>query len=61
MGSKEFTKKLIPGGDDRLRININTEKGNVTDVVVQYESKIKDKWYPIVDMIAHMVFSIAIF
>ncbi|MBI5678233.1 MAG: hypothetical protein HZC52_07040 [Planctomycetes bacterium] len=48
MGSKEFTKKLIPGGDDRLRININTEKGKVTDVVVQYESKIKDKWYPIV-------------
>lgn len=34
MGSKEFTKKLIPSGDDRLRININTEKGNVTDVMV---------------------------
>ncbi len=48
MGSKEFTKELIPGGDDRLRIRIDIEKGKVTDVVVQYESKIKDKWYSIV-------------
>ncbi|MBM4141315.1 MAG: hypothetical protein FJ242_07525 [Nitrospira sp.] len=48
MGKKEFTKKLSPDGDDRLRIKINIEKGKVTDIVVQFESKIKDKWYPIV-------------
>lgn len=48
MGEKEFTKELSPEGDDRLRIKIITKKGAVTDVVVQYESKIKDKWYPIV-------------
>ena len=48
MGSKEFTKILVPDGTDRLRIKIITEKGRVTDVVIQYESKIKDKWHPIV-------------
>ena len=48
MGSKEFTKILVPDGTDRLRIKIITEKGIVTDVVIQYESKIKDKWHPIV-------------
>lgn len=48
MRYKEFTKELSPDGDDRLRIRINTEKGRVTDIVVQYEAKIKDKWYPIV-------------
>ncbi|MBI3584382.1 MAG: hypothetical protein HY096_10605 [Nitrospinae bacterium] len=48
MGEKEFTKKLSLEGDDRLRIKIITQKGFVKDVVIQYESKIKDKWYPIV-------------
>ncbi len=48
MGNKEFTKEISPDGDDRLRIKIIAEKGEVTDVVIQYEAKIKDKWYPIV-------------
>lgn len=48
MGSKEFTKELSLDGENRLRIKIEVEKGKVKDVVVQYESKIKDKWYPIV-------------
>ncbi|MCR4321227.1 MAG: hypothetical protein NUV74_12940 [Candidatus Brocadiaceae bacterium] len=48
MGSKEFTKELSLDREDRLRIKIEVEKGKVIDVVVQYESKIKDKWYPIV-------------
>ncbi|HEY4481806.1 MAG TPA: hypothetical protein VI489_03045, partial [Candidatus Brocadiaceae bacterium] len=48
MGNKEFTKKLSPDGDDRLRIKINLEEGKVIDIVVQLESRIKDKWYPIV-------------
>lgn len=48
MGSKEFTKELSLEGEDRLRIKIEVEKGTVKDVVAQYESKIKDKWYPIV-------------
>ena len=48
MGEKEFTKDLSSDGDDRLRIKITTKKGQVMEVVVQYESKIKDKWYPVV-------------
>ena len=48
MGNKEFTKNLTPEGDDRLRIKIGMEKGKVRDIVVQLESKIKEKWYPIV-------------
>lgn len=48
MGEKEFTKELTPDGDDRLRIRINTERGKIVDIVVQYESRIKEKWYPIV-------------
>ena len=48
MGKKEFTKELSPDGEDRLRVRINVEKGKVIEIVVQYESKIKDKWYPIV-------------
>lgn len=48
MGKKEFTKILSPDGDDRLRIKIKTEKGKVTDIVVQLETKIKDKWHSIV-------------
>ena len=48
MGEKEFTKDLSSDGDDRLRIKITTKKGQVMEVVVQYESKIMDKWYPVV-------------
>ena len=48
MGIKEFTKELSLDGEDRLRIKIEIEKGKVKGVVAQYESKIKDKWYPIV-------------
>lgn len=48
MGKKEFTKELTQEGEDRLRIRIEKEKGKVSDVVVQYESKIRDKWYSIV-------------
>jgi hypothetical protein len=48
VGEKEFTKELTPDGDDRLRIRINTERGKIVDIVVQYESRVKEKWYPIV-------------
>lgn len=48
MGNKEFTKEISPGGDERLRIKIIVKKGTITDAVVQYESKIMDKWQAIV-------------
>lgn len=47
MGKKEFTKHISQEGD-RLRIKIHAEKGKVVDVMVQYETKIDDRWYPIV-------------
>ena len=43
MGSKEFTKEITSEGDDRLRVKITVAKGKATDIVVQYEFKIKDK------------------
>jgi len=48
VGKKEFTKELSLDGEDRLRIRIEIETGRVKEVVVQYESKIEDKWYPVV-------------
>ena len=48
MGKKEFTKQLTPEGDDRLRVSIVIEKSKVTDVVIQYETRIKDKWHTVV-------------
>lgn len=60
MGEKEFTKLLTPEGEDRLRVRIVIEKSKVTDVVIQYEAKLKDKCTPSYDMIARTVFSTAI-
>jgi hypothetical protein len=48
MGNKEFTKQISSDGDERLRIKIAADRGIINDVVVQYESKIMDKWHPIV-------------
>jgi len=48
MVKKEFTKIISPSGDDRLRMIIETERGQVIDVVVQYEAKFGEKWQPIV-------------
>ena len=48
MGKKEFTKEISPEGDERLRIKIISQKRLITDIMVQYESKILDKWHPIV-------------
>ncbi len=48
MSKKEFTKLLTPEGEDRLRVRIVIVKGKVADVVIQYETRIKDKWHTIV-------------
>ena len=48
MVKKEFTKGISHSGDDRLRLKIETEKGKVVDIVVQYEAKFADEWHPIV-------------
>ena len=48
MAKKEFSKTISPSGDDRLRMKIETEKGKVIDMVVQYEAKFGEKWHTIV-------------
>jgi len=48
MVKKEFTKVISHSGDDRLRLKIETEKGKVVNMVVQYEAKFADEWHPIV-------------
>lgn len=48
MAKKEFTKIISPSGDDRLRIKIETEKGRVVDMVVQYEAKFEENWHAVV-------------
>ena len=48
MVKKEFTKMISPSEDDRLRLKIETEKGKVVDIVVQYEAKFGEEWHPIV-------------
>jgi len=48
MPTKEFTKIISPGDEDRLRIRITTQKGEVVNVMVQYEAKITGTWHEIV-------------
>ena len=45
---KEFIKLLGELGTDRLRIRIRMERGRLTDIVIQYEAFIKEKWTAIV-------------
>jgi len=43
MVKKEFTKVISQSGDDRLRLKIETEKGKIFDIVVQYEAKFDEE------------------
>lgn len=44
----EFESILDKFGHDRLRVKLKVEKGNLVDVVYQYESFIENKWIAIV-------------
>ena len=46
--SKEFIKTVSVDGKDRLRIRIATEKGQVVNIMVQYEANIAGAWREIV-------------
>lgn len=48
MSEKEFIKLLGDLGIDRLRIRLRAKRGQLTDIVVQYEALIKDEWMAIV-------------
>jgi len=45
---KEFIKKLGDSGNERLRIKLIIESGNLVNFVLQYESFINGQWREIV-------------
>lgn len=44
----EFESILDKSGHDRLRVRLKIDKGELIDVVYQYEALIEDNWTPIV-------------
>jgi DNA-directed RNA polymerase subunit L len=48
MNQKEFFKILDREGFERLRIRLKIDKGELINIVVQYESLIEKKWTAIV-------------
>ncbi len=48
MADKEFIKYLDKNGNEKLRLKIKTKKGEVIDIMVQYESFIDKEWRPII-------------
>ena len=48
MKEVEFESMLDKFGHDRLRVRLKLEKGELMDVVFQYEALINGKWTPIV-------------
>jgi len=48
MPVKEFTKTLDKNGENRLRVRVTVEKGQLIDIMVQYESLIGGHWSAIV-------------
>ncbi len=48
MTQKEITKIISQSGDDKLRLKIQTEKGAVVNMIVQYEARFDGEWHAIV-------------
>lgn len=48
MKEVEFETILDKHGNDRLRVRLKIEKGELIDVVFQYEALLNNKWHPIV-------------
>ena len=48
MNKKEFITYLDKNDAERLSVRLVIEKGELTDVVYQYESYISGEWHPIV-------------
>ncbi len=48
MNEKEFYIYLGSKNTDRIRVKFLKEKGIITDLLIQYEARIKEKWYAIV-------------
>lgn len=47
MGITEYISPLKPD-EDRLRFELETARGKITRFVVQYETLVNDRWYPVV-------------
>lgn len=45
---KEFVKSLDEERNERIRVRLSIEHGELVDIVFQYESFIAKKWTPIV-------------
>ena len=48
MKQKQYFKVLNIEGTDRLRVRLEIDKGELANIVVQYESLIENKWTAIV-------------
>ena len=48
MKKKEFFKYLDNLGQERIRMKISTDRGIVTDIIVQYESLLNKQWIAII-------------
>lgn len=48
MNETSYQKFLDEFENEKIRMKIHTEKGNLVDIVVQYESFINNKWQPII-------------
>ena len=48
MNEKEFYIYLGAENNDRLRIQFISDKGRITDLMIQYEAIVEDRWTPIV-------------
>jgi hypothetical protein len=48
MGNKEFFKIVDQLGNERIRVRVSTQKGKVTDVMVQSETRIGEQWHEVV-------------
>ena len=48
MKKKAFLKHLDSEGLERIRMKISVDKGKVVDIMVQYETSIKNKWTPVI-------------
>ena len=48
MNIKEFFKFLDNAGKERIRMKISVDRGTVTDIFLQYESLVNNKWIAII-------------
>ncbi len=48
MNKKDFFIYLGEKGTERIRFRFRTDKGEIIDLIIQFEIMIRDKWYSVV-------------